>query len=113
MDNEELLLKMAKMDEEAEKRAEERDKRWQLAEEMREKERMKHEERQTQQMMMMMSNFMCQISSMMMPQYPLSSPFSYTPTDYTVHPSPSSSFSSTSNQYETDGNNPNTSTANN
>ena len=31
MDNEELILKLAKMDEEAEKRADERDKQYQLA----------------------------------------------------------------------------------
>ena len=104
MDNEELILKLAKMDEEAEKRADERDKQYQLAEERRKKERM-HEEHQTQQMMML-SNFMSHKSSAMMPQqYPMCSPYGYGPSDYTVHPSPSSSHSS--NQYESDGNNPN------
>ena len=42
--NEELLLKMAKLDEETEKRAEERDRKWQSAEEKCDKERMQYEE---------------------------------------------------------------------
>ena len=73
---------------------------------------MQREERQTQQMMMMFSNFMGQINSLMMAQYPMSSPFAYAPTDYTTHSSPSPSYSLASNQYETDSN-PTTSAANN
>ena len=39
-----------------------------------------------------------------MSQYPMSSPFAYTPVDYIIHSSPSPSCSSSSNHYETDSN---------
>ena len=103
---------MVKLDEEAEKRAEERDRRWQSGEEKRDKERMQHEERQAQQMMMMFSSFMGQINNLLMSQYPMPSLFVYAPADYTIHSSPSPSCSSVSNRYEHDSN-PTTSTANN
>ena len=48
-------MKMARLDEKAEKKAKGEDRRWQPAEEKHYKERIQHEERQTQQMMMMLS----------------------------------------------------------
>lgn len=68
-------------------------------------------------MMVMFTNFMGQINSLMMAHYPMSSPFAYVPTDfastdYTTHSSPLPSYSLASNQYETDSN-PTTSAANN
>ena len=64
------MSKMAKMDEEAEKRAEEREKRWLESEDRREKERMEHEDRHAQMMMSMFTNFMTQMGGMMMTQTP-------------------------------------------
>ena len=60
-----------KREDEGEKRTEEREKRWQEAEEEHERERRKHEDRQTQQMMNMFSNFMGQLSNILMAQYPM------------------------------------------
>jgi len=67
-DAEDLISKIAKIDEEAEKRAEEREKRWLESEDRREKERREHEDRHAQMMMSMFSGFMTQMSSMMMSQ---------------------------------------------
>ena len=53
MDNEELLMKMAKLDEKAKKKAKGQDRRWQSTEEKHYKERIQHKEQQTQQMMML------------------------------------------------------------
>ena len=69
---EDMISKIVKTEDEAEKRTEEREKRWQEAEERRERERREHEDRQTQQMMNMFSNFMGQMSNILMAQYPMS-----------------------------------------
>ena len=68
---EDMISKIVKMEEEAEKRTEEHEKRWQEAEEWREREHREHEHRQTQMMMNMFSNFMGQMSNILMAQYPM------------------------------------------
>ena len=72
-DMENVISKILKMEDEAEKRNEDRENRWQEAEERRERERRDHEDRQTQMMMTMFSNFMGQMSNLLMAQYPMPS----------------------------------------
>ena len=61
-------MKIAKIDEEAEKKAEEREKRWLESEDRREKERREHEDCHAQMMMPMFSGFMTQLGGTMMCQ---------------------------------------------
>ena len=63
-----MISKIAKIDEEAEKKAEERERRWLESEDRREKERREHEDLHAQMMMSMFTGFMTQMSSMTMSQ---------------------------------------------
>ena len=88
-DAENLILNIAKIDEEAEKKAEERKKRWLESDDGREKERREHEGCHVQMMMSMFSGFMTQMGGRMMcqPPGPMSSfPHVYPPYSHTVNP---------------------------
>ena len=63
-----MILRIAKINEEAEKKAEEQEKRWLESEDRREKERREHKDRHAQMMMPMFSGFMTQLGGMMMHQ---------------------------------------------
>jgi len=93
-DNSDLIEKIMKMDEEAEKRAEEHTRKWLEQEEEREARRVQREEEHEQRMFSLYSSFMSQVTSMLRPPaittYPPYHGFSPYPNSQ-LQPSPNAS----------------------